>query len=128
MAILHFRSIERRRTVRSSLAMNVLAYGVTESGEKFKFWTKTTSVAAHGGVIPMNEKLKVGQVLQMFNEYNMKKAVARLVTVRQSREGEILGAFEFVERGDNFWSMAFPAAGAKPLRRFVSKPGASGKN
>ena len=128
MAILHFRSIERRRTVRSSLAMNVLAYGETEGGEKFKFWTKTTSVAAHGGVIRMDEKLKVGQVLQMFNEYNMKKAVARLVAVRQSREGGILGAFEFVERGDNFWSMTFPAAGAKPLRRFVSKPGASGKN
>ena len=75
MAILHFRSIERRRTVRSSLAMNVLAYGETESGEKFKFWTKTTSVAAHGGVIRMDEKLKVGQVLQMLNECNMKKAV-----------------------------------------------------
>jgi hypothetical protein len=110
MAILHFRSIERRRTVRSSLAMNVLAYGETEGGEKFKFWTKTTSVAAHGGVIRMDEKLKVGQVLQMFNEYNMKKSVARLVAVRQSREGGILGAFEFVERGDNFWSMTFPAA------------------
>jgi len=108
--------------------MNVLAYGEREGGEKFKFWTKTTSVAAHGGVIEMHEKLTVGQVFEVFNEYNTKKAVARLVAVRESREGKILGAFEFIERGENFWSMVFPAPGAKPMRRFVSKPDASGMN
>jgi len=128
MSIMHYRSIERRRTTRSSLTMNVLAYGETASGEKFKFWTKTTSVAAHGGVVQMDERLEVGQVFQVFNEYNMKKAVARVVAVRQSREGRLLGAFEFVERGENFWSMTFPPPGAKPLRRFVSKPGAGGCN
>ena len=128
MSILHFRSIERRRTTRSSLTMNVLAYGETEGGEKFKFWTRTTSVAAHGGVIEMDEKLAVGQVFQLFNECNMKKAMARLVAVRGSREGKILGAFEFVECGEKFWSMVFPAPGAKPMRRFVSKPSVNGRN
>jgi len=128
MSILHFRSIERRRTTRSSLTMNVLAYGETESGEKFKFWTRTTSVAAHGGVIELDQELKAGQKFEVFNEYNMKKAVVRLVAVRQSREGGILGAFEFVEHGENFWSMVFPAPGAKPLRKFQSKPGAGGMN
>jgi hypothetical protein len=128
MSIMHYRSIERRRTTRSSLTMNVLAYGETKGGEKFKFWTKTTSVAAHGGVIQMDEKLAVGQVFELFNECNMKKAVARVVAVRECREGKILGAFEFVEHGENFWSMVFPAPGAKPMRRFVSKPGAGGVN
>jgi len=128
MSILHFRSVERRRTTRSTLTMNVLAYGESPAGEKFKFWTKTTSVAAHGGVIQLQQKLSVGQVFQVMNEHNMKKAVARMVAVRQPREGTILGAFEFVERGENFWSMAFPAPGAKPLRRFVSKPEAAGTN
>ena len=128
MSILHFRSIERRRTTRSSMTMNVLAYGESENGEKFKFWTKTTSVAAHGGVIEMEQALRVGQEFEVFNEYNMKKARAKVVAVRQSREGGVLGAFEFVERGEGFWSMSFPAPGAKPLRRFVSKPGAGGAN
>ena len=86
------------------------------------------SVAAHGGVIEMDEKLAMGQVFEVFKEGNMKKAMAKIVAVRQSREGKILGAFEFVERGENFWSMVFPAPGAKPMRRFVSKPGASGMN
>jgi hypothetical protein len=128
MSIMHFRSSERRRTTRSSMTMNVLAYGETDNREKFNFWTKTTSVAAHGGVIQMEQRLQVGQVFQLMNEYNMKKAVARMVAVRQAHDGVILGAFEFVERGENFWSMAFPPPGAKPIRRFVSKPGAGGTN
>jgi hypothetical protein len=128
MSIMHFRSVERRRTTRSSLAMNVLAYGEIAGGLKFKFWTKTTSVAAHGGVMQMPQRLPVGQVFQVMNEYNLKKAVARMVAVRQGQEGAVLGAFEFVERGDNFWSMAFPAPGVKPIRRFVPKPSAAGIN
>jgi len=128
MSTMHYRSVERRRTTRSSLTMNVLAYGEDEAGEKFKFWTKTTSVAAHGGVIELEQRLAVGQVFQVMNEYNMRKAVARVVAVRNSRDGVILGAFEFVERGENFWSMTFPAPGAKPMRRFVSKPDAGGMN
>ena len=51
MSILHFRSIERRRTARAAICMNVLAYGETAGGEKFKFWTRTTSVSEHGGVL-----------------------------------------------------------------------------
>jgi hypothetical protein len=128
MSIMHFRSIERRRTTRSTMTMNVLVYGETEAGEKFKFWTKTTSVAAHGGVIEMEQRLAVGQVFQVMNEYNMKKAVARVVAVRQGREGRVSGAFEFVKQGENFWSMVFPAPGAKPIRKFVSKSNAGGTN
>ena len=109
------------------MTMNVLVYGETENQEKFKFWTKTTSVAEHGGMVQLEQKLAVGQVFHVMNEYNMRKATARMVSVRE-RDGVILGAFEFVERGENFWSMAFPAPGAKPLRRFQSKPEAGGMN
>ena len=128
MAIMHFRSVERRRTTRSSMQMKVLAYGKDEAGEDFKFWTKTTSVAAHGGVIQLQKKLETGQVMQVMNEHNMKKAVARLVAVRAGKDGTHLGAFEFTEHGENFWSMVFPPSGAKPMRRFVSKPDAGGMN
>ena len=128
MAILNFRSVERRRTTRSSLRIKVVAYGEGPGGEKFKFWTRTTNVAAHGGVIELEHKLPVGQEFQLMNEHSMKRAAARMVGVRQSRDGLILGAFEFVERGDSFWSMVFPAPGARPLRRFTPKPGAARMN
>lgn len=128
MSILHFRSIERRRTTRSSMTIDVSAFGENEDGSKFRFLTKTTSVAAHGGVMLLARTLTVGQQFFLINEYTKRKATARLTGVRESREGTLLGAFEFVERGENFWSMVFPAAGAKPLRRFVSKPRVSGTN
>lgn len=105
------------------MCMNVLAYGETAEGEKFKFWTRTTSVSAHGGVLALETVLEAGQVFQLMNEYNMKKARVRIVSLRRGREGKINAAFEFVEGGEKFWSMAFPASGTRPLRRFVSKPG-----
>jgi hypothetical protein len=51
MSILHFRSIERRRTARAAMCMNVLAYGEKAKGEKFRYWTHTVSVSAHGGML-----------------------------------------------------------------------------
>ena len=45
------------------MCMNVLAYGQTEEGEKFKFWTRTTSVSEHGGVLVLEAALRAGQVL-----------------------------------------------------------------
>ena len=105
------------------MCMNVLAYGETPQGEKFKFWTRTTSVSGHGGVLQLDEPLTEGQIFELMNEYNMKKASARVVSLRRSSKGPICAAFEFVKGGERFWSMAFPKAGAKPLRRFLAKPG-----
>lgn len=121
MAILHFRSIERRRTARATMCMNVLAYGENEAGEKFKFWTRTVSVSQYGGVIVVERLLAVGQVFEVMNEFNSKKAKARVVSVKTMRDGEVQVAFEFVEGGEKFWSMVFPAAGAKPLRRVAAR-------
>ena len=121
MSILHLRSIERRRTARAAIAMNVLAYGETSEGEKFKFWTRTTSVSAHGGVLVLEAALQAGQVMELRNEYNMRKASARIVSLRRGREGQVNAAFEFLKGGESFWSMVFPASGARPLRTFRAK-------
>jgi len=122
MAILHFRSIERRRTARAALSVNVVAYGEKENGEKFKFWARTVSVSAHGGVMELNAVLDAGQVFSIRNEFNMRKAAGRVVSVRRDKAGQVHAAFEFLEGGEKFWSMVFPAAGAKPLRRLLPRP------
>src|SRR5208282_5767063 len=108
MALIHFRSKERRRTARVTLSMSVLVHGETGAGEKFKFQTQTVTVSGHGGMMVMEEVLAVGQAFAVTNEYSGKKAVARIVSVRTLRDGKIHGAFEFVEGGERFWSMAFP--------------------
>ena len=107
------------------MCMNVLVYGETGEGEKFKFWTRTLSVSAHGGVMVLDATLEVGNKFQLMNEYNMKKAWARIVSLRRGREGQVNAAFEFVQGGENFWSMVFPAAGARPLRKIWGRSGAN---
>ena len=103
------------------MCMNVLAYGQTEEGENFKFWTRTTSVSEHGGVLVLEAALQAGQVLELMNEYNLRKASVRILTLRRGKEGQVNAAFEFVRGGESFWSMAFPPSGARPLRMFKPK-------
>jgi len=121
MSILHFRSIERRRTARAAMCMNVLAYGEKAAGKRFKYWTHTVNVSAHGGVLVEDGTLAMGQRFQLVNEYNRKKAECKVLSMRRGRDGAGNIAFEFVDGGENFWSMTFPASGAKPLRRIPGK-------
>lgn len=122
MAILHCRSIERRRTARAVVTIEMVVTGLDDAKHKFQFLTKTVSVSANGGVILLEAPLPVGQKFHMVNEFNRKKAACRIVSVRSGKEGKMLGAFELLCAETNFWSMAFPTAGAKPLKRvFVAK-------
>lgn len=122
MALLHYRRIERRRTGRATMCINVLVYGEHASGEKFRYWTRSISVSGHGGVMLLEAELAIGQSVQVMNEYNGKKASAKIVAVRSTKDGHVQASFEFVEGGEKFWSMTFPPAGAKPLRRFLPRP------
>jgi c-di-GMP-binding flagellar brake protein YcgR len=122
MSLLHYRRVERRRTSRATMCINVLVYGQNESGEKFRYWTRSLSVSGFGGVVLLEEELAVGQTLQVMNEYNGRKARAKIVAVRSTKDGQVQASFEFVEGGEKFWSMTFPPANAKPLRRLLPRP------
>jgi hypothetical protein len=126
MSLLHFRRVERRRTRRALMCINVLVFGEVEGGEKFRYWTRSVSVSGHGGVVLLEQELMVGQTLHVMNEYNGRKATARIVAVRSSKEGQAQASFEFIEGGEKFWSMTFPASGAKPMRRVAGSTGAVG--
>jgi hypothetical protein len=117
MANLHHQSFEQRRTTRAVVTIQVEVVGVDETREKFRFLTRTVSVNAHGGVVLLQAPLAVGQGFQMVNEFNKRKAACRIVSVRIGKDSKLHGAFELVCGEANFWSMAFPASGAKELRR-----------
>jgi c-di-GMP-binding flagellar brake protein YcgR len=121
MALLHFRSKERRRTARVTLSMSVQVHGKAGCGEKFTFRTRTVTVSGHGGMIVLEDLLAVGQIIEVTNVCNERTARAKIVSARTTRDGKVHGAFEFVDGGEKFWSMAFPVAGAKPLRRLLPR-------
>ena len=93
--------------------------GVTESNVPFKFSTRTISVSQHGGVILLEGPLPVGHRFDLLNEFNNRKATCRVVSVRLNKDGKLHGAFELHCPEGNFWSMSFPAAGARPMKRVV---------
>ena len=126
MAILHCRSIERRRTARAVVTIEMVVTGLNEEKHKFQFLTRTTSVSGNGGVILLDVPVAVGQKFHLVNEFNHKKAACRIVSVRASKDGKLLGAFELLCAESNFWSMAFPAAGAKPMKRMFGPKAVAG--
>lgn len=117
MGILHFRSVERRRTARVTLSMGLLVSGHTETSEKFSVKTRSLSVSGHGGLMALDAAVVVGQTFQLVNENNQKKAECNVVSIRRGRDGKTNVAFEFVCPQANFWNMSFPAVEVKPPRR-----------
>jgi len=119
MPILHFRSVERRRTARVALSMGLLVSCQTETGEKFSVRTRSLSVSGHGGMMALDAAMVAGQTFQLINENNQRKAECKVVSLRRGRDGKTNVAFEFVDPQANFWNMFFPAVEVKPPRRAV---------
>jgi c-di-GMP-binding flagellar brake protein YcgR len=119
MSILHFRRVERRRTPRIALFVNVIIQGFDEANEKFKIQTSTRSVSGHGGMVILETALVFGQKLLVTNEKSGQKTECKVVSVKTVAEGKHSVAFEFIAPSANFWKITFPDKGAKPLRRIL---------
>ncbi len=117
MGILHFRRIERRRTARVALCVDLIVHGETTSGGMFKVEARTLSVSKHGGMMVLEPEVAIGQFLLLVNSNAAQKTECRVVSTKLMREGKRSVAFEFTSDELDFWKMCFPAAGAKPARR-----------
>ena len=122
MSSLHFRRVERRRTPRVAVFVDLIVQGVTEDNERFKVQTRSLSVSGHGGLTVLDAPVAVGQTLLLVNENSRQKAECKVVSRRPGGDGKTIVAFEFVSPNANFWKMTFPASGAKPLRRIAPAP------
>lgn len=119
MGTQHFRSIERRRTARVVLCVDLIVHGETESSGKPKAEARTLSVSRHGGVMALEPEVRIGQKLMLINVNSGQKAECKVVSAKPVRDGKRNVAFEFVSAEINFWKMYFPVAGTKPIRRTV---------
>jgi hypothetical protein len=122
MAIIHFRCKERRRTVRVMLSVPLRVSGTTEIGEKFSVQALSHSVSLYGASIELEQGVVLGEILRLENEITKEKVEGKVVSIRRTREGKRYVAIEFTDTDPNFWHMAFPVPGARPMRRpFASK-------
>jgi tyrosine-protein phosphatase YwqE len=120
MAIIHFRCKERRRTVRVMLSVPLRVSGLTEIGERFSVKAISHTVSLHGASIELELEVVLGAVLQIENEITREKVEGKVVSIRRTRDGKKYVAIEFNSGDANFWHMAFPIPGARPLRRPIS--------
>jgi hypothetical protein len=117
MALLHFRCKERRRTMRVMLSVPLKVQGQSESGEKFTVFTESHTVSLHGASLQLEAGVVLGEILLLENEKTQEHVEGRIVTIRRSRDGKTYVGVEFTTLDVNFWHIAFPASGARPLRR-----------
>jgi PilZ domain len=120
MAIIHFRCKERRRTVRVMLTVPLRVSGKTEIGEKFSLRAMSHTVSLHGASVELEQGVVLGEMLQLENEITREKVEGKVVSIRRGRDGKRYVSIEFTEREPNFWHMAFPIPGARPMRRQIS--------
>jgi hypothetical protein len=117
VGVLHFRYRERRRTLRVTLTLPVIAHGVNDQGEKFCVRCATRSINKQGAQLVMDEPLVAGQDLLLVNENTNRSTESRVVYAKKERDGHFYVGVEFVNPENNFWKMTFPLPGARPLRR-----------
>ena len=120
MAIIHFRCKERRRTVRVMLTVPLRVSGKTEIGERFSVKAMSHTVSLHGASVELEQGVVLGEILQLENEITREKVEGKVVFIRRARDGKRYVAIEFTDRNPNFWHMAFPVPGARPMRRPIS--------
>jgi tyrosine-protein phosphatase YwqE len=120
MAIIHFRCKERRRTVRVMLSVPLRVSGLTEIGEKFSVRAMSHTVSRHGASIELELEVVLGEMLRLENEITREKVEGKVVSIRRTRDGKKFVAIEFNSGEANFWHMAFPIPGARPMRRPIS--------
>jgi hypothetical protein len=119
MPILHFRRVERRRTPRVAVFVNLIIQGYDEDNEKFRIQARSHLVSGHGGMTILDAAVVLGQTLLVTNESSGQKTECRVVSVRPVADSKHVVAFEFIAPQANFWKITFPAKGTKPLRRVL---------
>lgn len=117
MGTMHSRSIERRRTARVALSVDLIVHGERNNNGKFRAEARTLSVCEHGGMMVLGPEVTIGQKLILINMNNGQKAGCKVVSAKPAHDGKRSVAFEFTPAPISFWRMSFPKARAKPIRR-----------
>jgi hypothetical protein len=117
----------QRRSQRVMLSVKILVGGDRLDGKRFSEEAVTSVVNAHGALIFLAEKVKLGQSVTVRNIKSGEELHAEVVDVGAEHEGKFEVGIEFLGAAPRFWRVAFPPEDWSPRspeakRRTVSPP------
>jgi len=92
------------------LQIPVTVQARTRDGMDLREDTQTEVVNAHGGLLKLKMKVKVGQPILLINGKTKVQQGCRVVRVQTSEAGHSAVAFEFDQPAPQFWPIVFPPA------------------
>ena len=109
------------------LSVKILVGGDRQDGKRFSEEAVTSVVNAHGALIFLGEKVKLGQSLTVRNVKSNQERQAEVVDIGAEHEGKTEVGIEFIEPAPRFWRVTFPPEDWSPRspeakRRTVSPP------
>ena len=96
---------ERRRSERFLEIVPVVVRG--EASEKRIFWedTSTISISAHGALVILTAKIRIGQILVLVNPRNWDERDVRVARIGSSDGKRAQVGIEFASPSPEFWSV-----------------------
>ncbi len=104
----------RRRSQRVLLRMPILVIGIDEKKRPLSEQTHTSVVSAHGGLIHLAMKVRVGQLLIIRNPDTSEEQSCRVSYVNPVQDGKCEVGLDFIPPISNFWHVAFPPSDWSP--------------
>lgn len=117
-SVLGAQNSKHRRSKRLPLSIPVRVYGRTLDDRPFRDITETKCVSVHGGLMPLNARVKRGQTLLLVNGFTGEERECRVVYVESKRRNRKVGV-EFTELKGDFWHVYAPVV---DLRYSTSQP------
>jgi hypothetical protein len=104
----------RRRSQRVLLRRPVTVIAIGSDKQPLSEQTFTAVVSAHGGLIYLVMKVKIGQSLILRNPDSSEEQSCRVAYINDEHDGKREVGLDFTTPSSNFWHVAFPPSDWSP--------------
>jgi hypothetical protein len=96
---------DRRRAQRVALQVPVFVYGHGRGQEPFHEETISLVVNSHGALLPLSNRVRLGQELLLTNPATQSEQACRVVFLTSKRTRRIKVGVAFTDEAPTFWSL-----------------------
>jgi hypothetical protein len=96
-----------RRSSRVFMRVRVVAAGKNSDGRRFREACETILINAHGGLLALNQTLRMDEILVLTNPFTQDEQECRVVFLGDiTKKGQRVGV-EFLTPSPHFWGVEF---------------------